>query len=262
MKCERENTDKKVTLKYDEILVKSSVDKTLQPSLFYKSPNSNRPLLVGLHTWSHDRFNQVDNMLPVAEQYDFNLLLPDFRGANLASNPSCKDACGSLAAKADIRDAIDYVIANFDIDRNNIFLLGASGGGHMSLLMAGYIPEYFKAIAAFVPICDLERWSSQNAHYANHILACCGNAKEMQNRSPVNYIDRIATANLKIFHGKNDPTVPVEQSIDFFNLLHSRYPKSRVFLDIFDGGHEMIMSQAMYWLNSQYKPIRSEEVTG
>ena len=59
----------------EEILIKSTLDGTMQPSLFYKSGSKNRPLLVGLHTWSFDRFNQIGNMLPLAEKNDFNLLL-------------------------------------------------------------------------------------------------------------------------------------------------------------------------------------------
>lgn len=65
-----------------EILIQSTLDGTLQPSLFYKAKGCQRPLLVGLHTWSFNRFNQIKNMLPYAEKYDFNLLLPEFRGAN------------------------------------------------------------------------------------------------------------------------------------------------------------------------------------
>lgn len=257
-----ENIERKVKLSQTEILISSSIDGTLQPSLFYKSPNNGRPLLVGLHTWSYDRFNQVENMVPVAEQYDFNLLLPEFRGANSTSNPNCKDACGSLKAKQDILDAIDYVLSNYNIDKENVFLLGASGGGHMALMMAGFCPECFKAIASFVPICNLKKWKDENLKYTDHIVACCGDEKEMLLRSPITYLDKISTANLKIFHGKYDASVPVTQSINFFNELNSKYPKSRVFLDVFDGGHEMDMIQAMYWLNSQYKKAEAEEVTG
>ena len=72
-----------------EILVKSSLDGTMQPSLFYNAKGNKRPLLVGLHTWSYDRFNQIKNMLPYAEKYDFNLLLPEFRGAYLVTNKDC-----------------------------------------------------------------------------------------------------------------------------------------------------------------------------
>ena len=37
-----------------EILVKSTLDGSLQPSLFFKAEGK-RPVLVGLHTWSYDR---------------------------------------------------------------------------------------------------------------------------------------------------------------------------------------------------------------
>ena len=64
-----------------EIWIPSTMDSTLQPSLFYRSDLSGkRPLLVGLHTWSWDRFNQIENMLPLAEKLGFHLLLPEFRG--------------------------------------------------------------------------------------------------------------------------------------------------------------------------------------
>ena len=50
-----------------ELQIKSSLDGTLQPSLFYH-PQTEKPvpLVVGLHTWSYDRFNQRDTYLPLA----------------------------------------------------------------------------------------------------------------------------------------------------------------------------------------------------
>ncbi len=247
-----------------EIWVKSTLDSSMQPSLFYKSEtNEKRPLLVGLHTWSHDRFNQINNMLPYAEKYDFNLLLPEFRGNNLKTNPICTQACGSDYAKQDIRDAIDYVIDKENVDSENIFLLGLSGGGHMSLLMAGFCPEYFKAIGAYVPITDLEKWTKQNKNYCEHVLACCSdNADEMKKRSPLTYVENIAKSNLKIFHGKFDPVVPVSHSLELYNEVMSKYPNARVFLDIFDGGHEIDMEAAFYWIISQYKGVKNVKVTG
>lgn len=246
-----------------EIFVKSTLDGTMQPSLFYKSSNNKRPLLVGLHTWSYDRFNQINNMLPYAEKYDFNLLLPEFRGPNIKTNPSCTKACGSDYAKQDIIDAIEYVKENENIDIDNIFLLGASGGGHMALLMAGFCPEYFRAIASFVPITELHKWIEANPYYRENVLACCIDDKdEMKKRSPMSYLDSISKANLKIFHGKFDNTVPVSQSIVLYNELMLKYPTARVFLDIFDGGHELDMETAFYWIMSQYNDIRMNSVTG
>ncbi len=251
-------------MKLREIRVKSALDGTMQPSLYYSSlSKEKRPLLVALHTWSFDRFNLVDLMLPVAEKYDFHLLLPEFRGNNRLTNPQCTKACGSPYAKGDIKDAMDYVLQNEMVDRDNVFLLGLSGGGHMALLMAGFCPEYFKTVAAYVPITDLAKWSEENANYRKHILACCGDDREeMLRRSPITYLDTIAKANLKIFHGKHDPVVPVSQSIDFYNALIAKHPEASCYLDIFDGGHEIDMETAVYWILSQYKKESKTRVTG
>jgi len=250
-------------MKQEEIYIQSTLDATWQPSLFFQSASSEkRPLLVGLHTWSHDRFNQVDNWLPFCRQYDFNLLSPEYRGPNLSTNPNCLQACGSEYAKQDIQDAIDYIIENRPVDRDNIFLLGGSGGGHMALLMAGKCPAYFKAIGAFVPITDLAKWNTENPHYAPHIQACCQTEEEMQKRSPITYIDTIAKANVKIFHGKADPSVPVSHSINLFNAIMEKHPSSTVYLDVFAGGHDIDMQAAAYWILSQYQKNENRQVTG
>ena len=107
-----------------EILVKSTLDGSLQPSLFYPASTKGRPLLVGLHTWSNTRTNQIRNLVPVAERNDFNLLLPEFRGPNLTTNPKCTEACGSKLAMQDIKDAIDYLIEKGD----KAFLYGHDTG--------------------------------------------------------------------------------------------------------------------------------------
>ena len=133
----------------------------------------------------------------------------------------------------------------------------------MALLMAGFCLELFKAVGAYVPITDLEKWTKQNPDYRDHVLACCGNdAGEMKKRSPMNYADNIAKANLKIFHGKFDPVVPVSQSEELYSRITEKHPDSRVFLDIFDGGHEIDMETAMYWFMSQYNSNKKTIVTG
>lgn len=247
-----------------ELLIESTLDRSVQPSLFYASESEvKRPLLVGLHTWSFDRFNQIKNMLPHAEKYDFNLLLPEFRGKNTAGNPNCKKACGSEYAKQDIKDAIDYVIKNENVDPKHVFLLGCSGGGHMALLMAGMCPEYFEAVGAFVPITDLSLWYEETDKYTNSIRACCGeDREEMLRRSPISYIDVASKGTIKLFHGKWDPVVPFTQSLRYFEEMQKRYPEAKVYLDIFDGKHQMDMNQAMYWFLSQYKKNKLAEVTG
>ena len=250
----------------DEILIKSSIDGSQQPSLFHKvDSNMGKPLLVGLHTWSADRFNQEKNMLPFAEGLGWNLLLPEFRGPNLNSNTIGTKACGSILAKQDIIDALNYVLTNYEIDKKNIYLLGGSGGGHMALLMAAYKPLIWKAVASFCPITDLSKWYYDNPSYTPHIHYCCGgkpegqNMKEYVERSPISYIDQIAKSNTKIFHGKYDKSVPFTHSLNLYYQLSHKYPKSRVFLDIFDGGHELRIEDAKRWFLSQIKDESKNE---
>ena len=246
-----------------EIFVQSTLDGTSQPSLFYRAKGEKRPLLVGLHTWSFDRYNQIENMLPYAEKYDFNLLLPEFRGPNKQDNPEYQKACGSEYAVQDVFDAIDYVKENYGLDEENIFLLGASGGGQMALLCAANRPSVFKAVGAFVPVCNLQRWTRENTWYAQLVNACCnGSEEEMQKRSPVSYAQELTKVNLKIFHGKFDRVVSVKQSLDLYAEIMRIDPDSRVFLDIFDGGHEINMKVAFAWLLSQYTKERLTAVTG
>ena len=97
----------------------------------------------------------------------------------------------------------------------------------MALLMAGKCPEYFKAIGSYVPITDLKQFHDQSEFYRDGLLACCsGSVEEMMARSPITYLDTIAKANIKIFHGKFDPEVSVTHSIKLFNMMMEKYPES------------------------------------
>ena len=246
-----------------EFFVKSKLDGSDQPSLFFAAEGKGRPLIVGLHTWSYDRHNQITKLLPLAEKLNFNLLLPEFRGPNLDTNPIAREACGSELAKADIIEAVDYALENYDVDRDNIFLIGGSGGGHMALLIAGYAPERFKAIISAVPITDLKKWTEQSASYGKHVIACTGGDEaEMMRRSPISYVDKIAEANLKIYHGKWDRTVPVSHSLTLYNEIVTRHPEARVYLDIFDGAHEMPMKEMELFITKQYDKKTVDTLTG
>ena len=246
-----------------EIKVESTLDGSVEPSLFYEADTSigARPLLVGLHTWSYDRFNQEKVMLPYAKKYNFHLLLPEFRGPNLIENPRREQACASRFAVQDVFDAAEYVIKNYKVDRERVYLLGCSGGGHMSLMCAAKHPDYFRSVASFVPITDLARWEKENPNYGKSVRACCVDTEDMMRRSPITYADSLAKANLKIFHGKYDTSVTYKQSVDLFLEIMKIDPSARVFLDIFDGGHEMSMESALGWLLKGDKEILTK-VTG
>ncbi len=250
-----------------EITVLSTLDGSSEPSLLHYA-GADRPLLVGLHTWSFGRENQIKNMLPYAEKYGWSLLLPEFRGANLAKNPHCREACGSPLAVGDVLDATRFVCREYGVPTDKIFLLGLSGGGHMALMTAAKEPMLYRAVGAFVPITDLLAWHAYSKRYRPHIEACLGGPPTAvgeaiyRERSPITYVDALCKANLKLFHGRYDPVVPAEQSEELYRRITAIDPKSRTFLDIFDGGHEIDMESAFYWFLSQLEGSGLSAVTG
>ena len=240
----------------NEILIESSIDHTQQPSLYFHPDTPDPvPLVVGLHTWSYDRFNQEQNYLHLCREHRFALLLPEFRGPNLNSNPRKNDACGSEKARRDVIDAVDHVCKISAIDRSSIFLLGCSGGGHMALLAAETAPELFRAVEIWCPVSDLVQWhkflAETHQNYIHHIEACLGGTpeefpEEYASRSPVTHLKQLKNLPVSIHHGRHDTVVPFQHSRRLAEILESA-GNAQVYLDIFDGGHEQIPSHSFEW---------------
>ncbi len=246
-----------------EISVRSSLDGSLEKSLLHiphRESNDPMPLLVGLHTWSNNRFNHINNLLPHTQPRGWALLLPEFRGKNLDSNPRALEAGGSLLAMQDVVDAIEYVCQNqpddSPIDRSKIFLLGGSGGGHMSLMMAGYRPDLFNAISSWCPITDLAAWHHESPRYRSHITAVCGGNPgddmtidaRYRDKSPMSHLRKIARANLAVHHGRHDTSVPHTHTVKLSNAIEALNPE-HFYYEIFDGGHEIRFLRAFEWLD-------------
>ncbi|MCM8825502.1 MAG: S9 family peptidase [Candidatus Omnitrophica bacterium] len=160
--------------------MRSSIDGTDQPSFFWRcNDHRDLPLLVGLHTWSTDRYNQVKSFYPLALKNRWHLLLFEFRGPNLNTNPRATEACASKIAMQDVIDAIEKIYYIAKVDKKHIFLIGGSGGAHMALMLAGYRPELWRSVASFCPITDLAPGivktritlrTSKRAAVAHHVL--------------------------------------------------------------------------------------------
>jgi len=241
-----------------ELSVISSLDGSAEKVLFYfPESGKNVPLLVGLHTWSYDRFNQLEQMLPYCREKGWALLLPEFRGPNLSSNPRARQACASSLAKQDILDAVQKVLSDYPIDPGKVFLLGGSGGGHMALLTAAGTPQLWKGVSAWVPITDLAAWHRDNTGYASHVAACCGGYpgssadvdREYLERSPLSFVKELASVNLSLHHGRYDPVVSYRHSWKLARELEQTGAES-FFFEIFSGSHEIRYDTAFRWFEA------------
>jgi len=201
---------------------------------------------------------------------------------------------------------VGYAKAHAAVDGGRIFLVGASGGGHASLLAASRLPGVFCAVSAWVPITDLVAWHAQSKasghdRYVKDIEAACGGPpvpgseaeKEAALRSPLTHLGRLAgmkiDLNAGIRDGHDRAAVPVSHTLLAFNLLalppdavspadidiltrdaivpgalqftgtDASYGTKRVLfrresngvrITLFDGGHELIPSAVLAWLEA------------
>jgi len=212
----------------------SKLDQTMQPALICPAEGDEpRPLIVCLHTWSYGLEKQNPQFPELSRKQNWHMIYPLFRGPNWTP-----EACGSDLVVSDLASAVDYMKEHYSVDENRIYLLGGSGGGHASLLMAGRHPEIWTAVSSWCPISDIAAWFSQSRAlktdpaargYDDHIFDACGGdpvcdpdaAAEAKHRSPLTWL---ANAKDKVIidigtgiHDGHIGSVPVSQAIHAFN---------------------------------------------
>ena len=232
-------TKKGADLFSDDLLVKvkSTYDGTMQPCWFWapeKAKTEPVPLVVGLHTWSGDYTykSHYARSIEYGKAHDWAMVGPNFRGPN-----STPPACGGEAAVQDIVDAVNYAKGRVKIDPKRIYIIGGSGGGHMTLLMAGRHPEIWAGCVAFCPITDVARWHADSIldhpgrgkNYARMLEKACGGTPdekpdEYRKRSPLTWIDNARKAGIPVYivtgiHDGWKGSVPVGHAIRAFNAL-------------------------------------------
>ncbi len=253
-----------------EIEVKSTLDGEVQKCILYipsnYDPAKPAPLLVTLHSWGGNYREKGALAIPEAERRGWIALMPDYRNGN--NQPK---ACASPFAVQDVVDAIEHVGANYNLDRSRIYLIGASGGGHMALVLAARHPEIWAAVSVWCPISDLVAWHREHrpensrvkkegfsAGILRNLERVCGGPpgagaavdREYAERSPIHFIEKAKDVRIQINHGEQDDLVDVHHGQDAFERLKAA-GAARATLNIFAGGHTLKMPEAAAWVEAQ-----------
>ncbi|HOX37142.1 MAG TPA: prolyl oligopeptidase family serine peptidase [Candidatus Brocadiia bacterium] len=219
-----------------EVGITSSFDGQLQKALFYAPAGAQdenaepAPLAVALHQWSSGYAHETSKeYFEECRRRGWIMIHPDFRGPNF-----CPSACASNAAVRDVLDAVEYAKAHARVDQKRIYVLGGSGGGHMTLMMAAKAPELWAAASAWVPISDLAAWHAETKKaklkYCRDLELVCGGPpgasaavdEQYRLRSPLTHLRSAAGLPVDINAGIHDGhtgSVPVGHSLRAFNLL-------------------------------------------
>jgi dipeptidyl aminopeptidase/acylaminoacyl peptidase len=218
-----------------DIVILSSKDASAQRAIFYVPPGAEAgaagpkvPLVVFLHSWSTD-YKTVGPALEESKRRGWIFVGPNFRGPN-----ETPEACASDLATQDILDSVAYARKQARVDEKRIYLVGSSGGGQISLLMATRAPQLWSAVSVWVPITDLAAWyefsKATGSQYFQMMDKCLGGppdtpqrAAEYRRRSSLFYLSKAAGIPIAIDSGLRDGhagnAVPLSQSLLAFNEL-------------------------------------------
>lgn len=214
---------------FTRMKVTSSIDKSEQDATLVvpsSGPSTKpRPLVVFLHAWSVDWTQRQPEVEAEADRRDWLLLIPNFRGRY--DNPQ---ACGSPLAQQDVLDAIAWVKERHPVDEKRTYALGLSGGGFMTMLMAGRYPQIWAAVSQYAGITDLASWYNDEHpqdRYAANMRACFGGAPdaspaiaaEYEARAPLTYFKPGFGVPIDLNAGRNDRTVLPRHSLRAFEKL-------------------------------------------
>jgi dipeptidyl aminopeptidase/acylaminoacyl peptidase len=167
------------------------------------------------------------------------------------------DDCGEQQPD-DVAQAADWLVRLPGVNVDSIGVLGFSLGGQVALL-AGARSSRIKAIVAYFPITDIQRWRDTTSNTSIRDFYVPQVCAAGRSNSPVNSADEIR-ASVLLIHGDRDTLVPTEQSLKMREALQkaNRYVELLV---IGGGAHgftdeqsEQAWSAAMQFFNLHLKP--------
>lgn len=228
-----------------KIEIPSTLDGVVQPCRVWRGDveqpdDTPRPLLISLHTWGGGYDQESYSFIREGLARGWHCIMPHFRGPNVRP-----EACGSAGARQDVLDAVTWGKANLPVDIDRVYLIGGSGGGHMTMRVVAQAPEVFAAASAWCGITDLAAWHREHVrdgvadHYAQQIEACVGGVpgsspqvdQEVHDRSPLPHIHLAADVPLDIAHGIHDGkkgSVPFWHSIWAYNRIARQLGQAEV----------------------------------
>ncbi|MEX0848056.1 MAG: prolyl oligopeptidase family serine peptidase [Ilumatobacteraceae bacterium] len=151
----------------------------------------------------------------------WDIVVPDHRGSTghgRTHQQAMNGRWGELDV-ADVAAVVAHLHATGVTDPKHTVLMGGSAGGFTALGVIAGMPGLVAAAALAYPVADLADLAERSHRFERHstwrLVGEPGSSAEVdqryRDRSPVWFADRITTP-LLVFHGEDDPVVPVGQS--------------------------------------------------
>ncbi len=182
-------------------------------------PERQDPAIIVLHGWLEPEENGAEMVSIVA----WHLAREGYVGLALSMrgwpDTGGRDDCGGKQP-FDVVRAVEWLSRQPGVNPGRIGLLGFSQGGQVALLAAGLTPK-IKAVVAFFPVTDLERWgqTTQTPEIKGaYIPQVCAKDLGLKAKSPITAACAIHAPTLLI-HGEEDTRVPMDQSLEMAKAM-------------------------------------------
>jgi dipeptidyl aminopeptidase/acylaminoacyl peptidase len=183
------------------------------------------PAIIVLHGWAESGVwgaPRVEGTARRLSEQGYVTLALSMRGWPPSGG---RDDCG-LEQPNDVAKAADWLASMPGVNPDQIGVLGFSQGGQVALL-AGARSRRIKAIVAYYPVADIQRWKETTSHSGIrdfYIPQVCGSGVL---NSPVNSAGKIEAPALLV-HGDRDTRVPTEQSLIMEDALKKAGRRAQV----------------------------------
>jgi dipeptidyl aminopeptidase/acylaminoacyl peptidase len=211
-------------------------------------PGESDPAVIVLHGWLEPEENGADMVSIVAwhlAREGYVALALSMRGW---PDTGGNDDCGGRQP-FDVVKAVQWLSRQPGVNPSRIGLLGFSQGGQVALLAAGLTPKV-KAVVAFFPVTDLERWAqtTQTPGIKDaYIPEVCAKDLGLKAKSPIHGACAINAPTLLI-HGEQDTRVPMDQSLEMAKAMMDC--GKNVQLQLVKGGEHTLKKGHKGWIEA------------
>ena len=159
----------------------------------------------------------------------------------------------------DLMEAVDYVLKNYPVDKENLFVTGGSYGGFMTNWIVGHSQRFRAAVTQRSISNQLSFWGTSDIGpwFNNDQI---GKGKDLWeatmhywNKSPLKYAKNIKTP-LLIIHSEEDYRCPVEQAYQLFYAL--KMQKKEVKMVLFPGENHDLSRNG----KPKHREVRLQEI--
>ncbi len=213
-----------------------------------QDPGKSDPAVIVLHGWLEPEENGADMVSIVAwhlAREGYVAMALSMRGW---PDTGGRDDCGGRQP-FDVVRAVQWLSRQPGVNPNRIGLMGFSQGGQVALLTAGLTPKV-KAVVAFFPVADLEKWAQTTETPAikdAYIPEVCAKGLGLKAKSPINAACAINAPTLLI-HGDRDTRVSMDQSLQMAKAMLDCGKK--VQLQLVKGGEHTLKKGHKGWIEA------------